>query len=182
MNSNKALAYKHFKMFNFSDTRQRLSGIGIQYVLKRCIHCYRLTNNAKNIFSCNNISNMKLAIVKKTVFFINTHEHWIIMAVFPKRICLIIDPLNIVRSWPDVIHAISSFCKNNNLRLFFFDFKFQRDNTQICGYLCLWATMKISQLSFSKVLEIRKILQSNKISVIERGMMYKVHKHFQLET
>ena len=179
MSSNK-LVQKHFKMLNFSDKRQRLSGIGIQFILARCTQCFQLTNNAKNVFSCENISVMKHINTKKTVFFINTHEHWILIAVFPKRQCLIIDPLNMVKSWPDVLYAISSFCKNNNLRLFFFYFKFQRDNTQICGFLCLWATMKISQLSFLQFLQLRKVLQSNKISVIERGMMYKVHEHYRL--
>ena len=180
MTSNTQLSQKHFKMFNFSDERQRLSGIGIQFILARCTKCYQLTNSAKNIFAAHDISVMKHVSVKKTVFFVNTHEHWILIAIFPLRQCLVIDPLNMVKSWPDVLYAISCFCKNNNLQLYFFDCKFQRDNTQICGFLCLWMTMKISQLSFLKILQLKKVVQSNKISVIERGMMFKVHEHFGL--
>ena len=171
-----------YKMYSFSDTRQRLSGKRINQILRKCPQCYQLTNNGRNIYSCGDISLLRLEKVKKAVYFLNTHEHWLILGVFPAGQCLVIDPLNIVRSWPDVVRAITLFCKHNNLELFFFDCKFQRNNTQICGYLCLWATLKISQLSFLNSFRLRNIISSNRISTNERAMMYAVYKHFRLNT
>ena len=165
-------------MFPFSDTRQRLNGKSIHFILKRCAQCYRLTNRGGNIYSSQHISVLRLTKVIKSVYFINTHQHWILIAVFPARQCLVIDPLNIVRSWPDVMDAITLFSNNNNLQLYFFDQKFQRNNSQICGYLCLWATLKISQLSFRNTFRLKHVISSNTISSNERAMMHIVCKHF----
>ena len=171
-----------FKMYSFSDTRQRLTGKKIHFILKRCSQCYRLTNSGGNIYTSQQISVLRLNKVSKSVYFINTHQHWILLSVFPTHQCLVIDPLNIVRSWPDVMSAITLFSNNNNLQLYFFDQKFQRNNSQICGYLCLWATLKVSQLSFLNAFRLRHVISSNGISRNERAMMYAVYKHFHLNT
>lgn len=176
MNSNS----KRFKMYSFSDKRQRLTGKAIHFILKRCAQCYRLTNSGANIYSCTDLLSLRFNKVKKTVIFLNTHEHWLLLAIFHDHQCLVIDSLNLVRSWPDVMYAISFFCKNNNLQLFFLDTKFQRDNTQICGYLCLWATLKVSQLSFLNCFRLKEVISSNRTSTNERAMMYAVYKHYNL--
>lgn len=182
MNWNNSRKEKHFKMFSFSDNRQRLSGKDIRDILKRCRQCYQLTNNGRNIFPVQHILDIKLDKLKKSVFFLNANEHWWLACIFPReRQCLIIDPLDIVKSWPNAISTITSFCQVHSLQLFFFDFKFQRDNTQICGYLCLWATFKISQLSFLGVLKLRDVLSLHPISTNERAMMYSVYRHFRLK-
>ena len=180
MNSSNNPLSNHHKMFSFSDNRQRLTNIRIRSILKRCQQCYKLTNNAKNILYCSDISDYKLHNFKKTVFFINTWQHWLLIGVFPGRQCLVIDPLDMVKSWPDVTHSINSFCQINSLELFFFDFRFQRDTTQICGFLCLWITFKISKMPFIRVWRLRNVLSSHRISTLERGMMWAVHKHFRL--
>ena len=172
---------KHFKMYSFSDKRQRLTRVQIHSILRRCPQCYSLSNNAKNIVSYEDLSAFTFGHLKKTVFFINANEHWILVAIFPGRQCLVADPLDIVKKWPDVIHSITLFCRKNRLELFYFDFRFQRDNTQICGYLCLWMTAKISQLSFLNVLRLKSTLSQHRVSTNERGMMYSVYKHFHLE-
>ena len=181
MSSSSKAAPKHFKMYSFSDKRQRLTRVQIHSILKRCSQCYRLSNSAKNIFSYEDLPAFTFGQLRKTIFFINANEHWILVAVFAGRQCLIVDPLDIVKTWPDVIRSITLFCQNNSLQLFYFDFRFQRDNTQICGYLCLWMTAKISQLSFLNVLRLKSTLSQHRISTNERGMMYSVHKHFHLE-
>ena len=60
MNWNNSRKEKHFKMFSFSDNRQRLSGKDIRDILKRCRQCYQLTNNGRNIFPVQHILDIKL--------------------------------------------------------------------------------------------------------------------------
>lgn len=182
MNWNNSHRQKHFKMFSFSDNRQRLSGTNIRDILKRCRQCYQLTDSGKNIFPVQHIMGIKFDKLKKSVFFLNANEHWLLACIFPReRQCLIIDPLDIVKSWPNVISIISSFCQAHSLQIFFFDFKFQRNTTQICGYLCLWVTFKVSQLSFLGILKLRNVLSPHPISTNERAMMYSVYRHFRLK-
>lgn len=169
------------KMIPFKHRSHRLSGEDIKNILEKCRICFNITSRGKHIYSIFEILSLVLPRSKKTAIIINTHDHWLSLLIFNNKFCLIVDSLNEVQNWPDVMTCISTFCKNNHLKMFLFKCKFQLDSTQICGSLVCYTIYKFSMLSFLGFLKLRETFSQNSISTNERAMMRKVHQHFKIK-
>ena len=167
-------------MISFKSTIHRLSGEDIKKILQRCRLCFKMISKGKHIYSPYQILSLVLPASKKTAIILNTHDHWLTLLIFNNKFCLVVDSLNEVQNWPDTMTCISTFCKNNYLKMFLFNQKFQSDSTQICGSLTSFIIFKFSVLSFLGFLKLRKTFSQNGISSSERAMMKTVRIHFKL--
>lgn len=168
-------------MISFKDTSHRLSGEDIKNILQKCHLCFKLIAKGKHIYSPHEILSLILPSSKKTAIILNTHDHWLSLLIFKKKYCLVVDSLDEVQNWPDVMTCISTFCKNNHLKLLLFHSKFQSDSTQICGSLTAYCIFKFSLLSLLGFLKLRSTFNQNCISTNERAMMKSVRLHFKLK-
>ena len=167
-------------MISFRDSSHRLSGEDIRKILKNCKLCYKMISNGKNIYSPSDILSILLPRTKKIAIILNTHDHWLCLLIFNNRACLIVDSLNEVQNWPDVMKNIAIFCKINGLKRFLYNSRFQTNYSQICGSLTCFVIFKFSVLSFLGFLKMRKTFSSNCISSNERAIMRSVRIHFNL--
>lgn len=166
-------------MISFKDSSHRLSGEDIKNILKNCRLCFNIISKGKHIYSPFEILSLILPSSKKTAIILNTHDHWLSLLIF-KKFCLVVDSLDEVQNWPDVMTCISTFCKNNHLKLLLFHSKFQTNSSQICGSLQCYCIFKFSLLSLLGFLKLRTSINRNCPSTNERAMMKSVRRHFKL--
>ena len=167
-------------MLPFQNPAYRLSGEDLSNILKNCRLCFNITNKGKQIIDFKLLSSLQVPKKRKNAIIVHAYQHWHLLLIF-KNHCVLVDPLNTVQFvHPDVIQEVLSFCKNNLLFLHLFDCTFQKDSSNICGFLILWTLLKATKLSFSNFMKLKPTILSNNISTNERGMVYAVKNHFKL--
>ena len=179
----------------FSDRRFITSVVDLRNLLKQCSKCYKLTENANFIFPIESLDGVYVPAnkEKKSFLIVNiktgksgsvddeTIGHWIGLACYlTNKQCVIIDPGNRYRDYPDVMTQLQNFCKLNKLEMFNYATQFQQNSSFICGQLCAFFCAKVHWLSFSELLTFRNMIRSYSIHFNEENMMSYVQKHFKI--
>ena len=168
------------EMISFQDPSNRLSGRDIKTILQNCRLCFKTISNGKYIMTPTDVQSLLLPNSKKHAIILNTHDHWLCLLIFRNRYCLVVDSINEVQNWPEVMKNIIIFSKNNKLKLYSFNLKTQSSKTQICGMQCNYFIFKFTTLSFLGFFKLRTSLLKNCISTNERAIVRSARRHFKL--
>lgn len=168
------------------------SKIDLTRILSKCPKCLYSTQNGEFILSYNLLSSIKLENYKNRTafnFIINSSQddnevgHWANLVVIKKKILFFLDGLGQMRHNIEIMNSIRAFAKNNNLKLFSFNVRYQLKDSKKCGLLACFIVHKSAHNpSISWFLNLRKILSRNSVSTNEHFMISSVRKHFKLNS
>ena len=151
--------------------------------------CLDSTIDGKLIISYEELPNILLnTFNKKAVYnlIINSKikqgkiGHWTSLIVFNSKILFLLDGLNEIKSQIQVITNIKTFAKNNNLKIYDFNVRYQKPSSKKCGFLACFFVYKSITCSLPKFLKLRKMLLNNSVSTNENYIFNFVKKKFGL--
>ena len=159
----------------------------LETYLSRCETCYNATQKATSILYSRDLpehkltkSQSKLAIIVNEPNFNHAIGHWLLVLTEKRKNnqALIIDPL--ANTNEETQGHIYEFCKRNNLSPVFFSIPFQRANSRICGYLTLYMLYCFAHSNMNAIWRMRGSISNTPLRFVEKRMMNKVLKHFNV--
>lgn len=186
---------------NYKDATSKTD---LEDILQQCSTCYRSTQNGDFILCHSDLPNILLKNYRKLPvfnFIVNTLDendipnesdgtsgpivvgHWINIIVLRQtgsyHHALICDGLGDVTSNHAVMQNIKTFCKNNSLRSYCLNGRWQRDSSRLCGYLSTAIVAYIhGKTRLNSMTRLQKLFLRNSVTTNENLVLKMYRKHF----